>query len=121
MKKFLITFLLGLCAAAYSAPPVLADPGQAIVRQDKKKKDAGKKTETVTFKTNIHCKNCIKKVNDNIPFEKGVKDLEISLEDKLVTVTFDPSKTDEATLAKAIEKLGYTAEKTEPLKQKTTL
>ena len=114
MKRILITVLLGLFAVAYSAQPVLAEPGQATVRQDKKKKAADKKTETVTFKTTIHCKNCVKKVNDNISFEKGVKDLKVSLEDKLVTVTYDPSKTDEATLAKAIEKLGYKAEKTEP-------
>lgn len=114
MKRILITLLLGLCACAYSSQPVLAEPGHSIVRQqDKKKKDVGKKTETVTFKTTIHCKNCVKKVNDNISFEKGVKDLKISLEEKLVTVTYDPSKTDEATLAKAIEKLGYKVEKAE--------
>ena len=104
---------MGLGAVAYSAQPVLAEPGQATVRQDEKKKVSGKKTATVTFKTTIHCKNCVKKVNDNISFEKGVKDLKVSLENKLVTVTYDPSKTDEATLAKAIEKLGYKAEKTE--------
>ena len=114
MKRILITVLLGLGMVAYSAQPVLAEPGLASVQQDKKKKDSGKKAATVTFKTTIHCKNCVKKVNDNISFEKGVKDLKVSLEDKLVTVTYDPSKTDEATLAKAIEKLGYKAEKTEP-------
>ena len=116
MKRILITVLLGLGAATYSAQPVLAEPAQATVRQDKKQKVDGKKTATVTFKTTIHCKNCVKKVNDNISFEKGVKDLQVSLEDKLVTVTYDPSKTDEATLAKAIEKLGYKAEKAEPQK-----
>ena len=114
MKKILITILLGLCAVAYFAQPVMAEPGQATVLQDKKKKDADKKMATVTFKTTIHCKNCVKKVNDNISFEKGVKDLKVSLEDKQVTITYDPSKTDEATLAKAIEKLGYKAEKIEP-------
>jgi copper chaperone CopZ len=115
MKRILITLLLGLGAFAYATQPILAEPSHSIVRQqDKKKKDIDKKTETVTFKTTIHCKNCVKKVNDNISFEKGVKDLKISLEDKLVTVTYDPSKTDETTLAKAIEKLGYKAEKTEP-------
>lgn len=42
---------------------------------------------------------------------KGVEDLKISLEDKTVAITFNPAKTDEETLAKAIEKCGYTAEK----------
>ena len=39
---------------------------------------------------------------------KGVKNLKVSLEDKTVSVTYDPAKTDEATLKKEIEKLGFT-------------
>lgn len=35
----------------------------------------------------------------------------ISLDEKRITITYNPAKTDEATLAKAIEKCGYTAEK----------
>lgn len=116
MKRIIITVLLGLFAVAFYAQPVLAEPGYATVLQDNNKKKADKKTATVTFKTTIHCKNCVKKVNDNIAFEKGVKDLKISLDEKLVTITYDPSKTDEATLAKALEKLGYKAEKAEPQK-----
>jgi len=64
---------------------------------------------TVVFDTDIHCKNCAKKIEDNIAFEKGVKDLEISIEAKTVTVSFDPTKTDAETLRVAIEKLGYQA------------
>ena len=75
--------------------------------QDKKVK----KTETVTFKVSMHCKNCVSKITDNISFIKGVEDLKVSLDQKTVTITFNPAKTDEATLQKAIEKLGYTAEK----------
>ena len=116
MKRIIITVLLGLFAVAFYAQPVLAEPGYATVLQDNNKKKSDKKTATVTFKTTIHCKNCVKKVNDNIAFEKGVKDLKISLDEKLVTITYDPSKTDEATLAKALEKLGYKAEKAEPQK-----
>lgn len=66
---------------------------------------------TVVFESSIHCGNCAKKVEENISFEKGVKDLSVSVEEKTVTITYDPSKTDEETLAAAIEKLGYTAKK----------
>ncbi len=66
--------------------------------------------KTVVFATHLHCKNCVKKVQENISFEKGVKDLKVDLEAQTITVTYDPSKTDEATLAKAINKLGYKAE-----------
>ena len=75
--------------------------------QDKK----AKKTETVTFKVSMHCKNCVAKITDNISFIRGVEDLKVSLDQKTVTITYNPAKTDEATLQKAIEKLGYSAEK----------
>ena len=69
-----------------------------------------KKTETVTFKVSMHCKNCVAKITDNISFLKGVEDLKVSLDQKTVTITYNPTKTDEATLQKAIEKLGYSAQ-----------
>lgn len=113
MKKALITLLLVLGALAYTAAPAISMPSQESIQLQEKKKDAKKKTQTVTFRTSMHCKNCEKKITDNISFEKGVKDLKTSLEDKLVTITYVPSKTDEAALEEALEKLGYTVEKIE--------
>ena len=72
---------------AVEEPPVLAE--EEIVE----KKEIEKET---------------KKINDNIAFEKGVKDLSVSLDKKTVTISYDPSKTDEAKLKAALEKLGYT-------------
>ncbi len=63
--------------------------------------------QEVVFFVNLHCENCVKKVQENIPFEKGVKDLKISLDDKTVWVKYDPEKTTKEKLAAAIEKLGY--------------
>lgn len=60
--------------------------------------------------TNIHCKNCAAKVQDNIAFEKGVEDLKIDVPSKKVTITYNPKKTDVGKLVEAIKKLGYTAE-----------
>ena len=67
-----------------------------------------KETKKVVFNVGLHWQNCVKKVKENISFEKGVKALEVDLEKKTVTITYDPAKTNEATLRKAIEKLGYT-------------
>lgn len=64
----------------------------------------------VTFLTSIHCKKCENKIEENLSFEKGVKDLKINLEEKTVHVRYDSTKTDVETLRKAIQKLGYTAE-----------
>lgn len=69
-----------------------------------------KNLEKVIFSVGLHCQNCVKKVQENISFEKGVKALEVSLDKKTVTITYDPAKTDAAKLQKAIEKLGYKVE-----------
>ena len=61
----------------------------------------------VTFSVHLHCENCVKKVQENIAFEKGVKGLEISLEDQTVAIKYDAARTSEQTLKTAIEKLGY--------------
>lgn len=76
---------------------------ESVVAQAQKKA-----VKTVTFNVGMHCQNCVKKVKENISFEKGVKALEVNLEKKTVTITYDPAKTNEATLKKAVEKLGYT-------------
>ena len=106
MKKILATLILALGAISFTAAPLLAASSEPSTLQQSKKK----KTETVTFTVGMHCKNCVKKVTDNISFEKGVKDLKVSLEDKTVTITYDPAKTNPETLKKAIEKLGYKVE-----------
>ena len=64
----------------------------------------------VVFATSIHCANCGKKVQENIAFEKGVKDLKVDVPGKTVTVTFNPAKTDTLKLKAALKKLGYSAE-----------
>ena len=105
MKHIIIALF---CALLLASPAAMAVSGNAVSSvQDKKVK----KTATVVFNVNMHCKNCVAKVTDNISFLKGVEDLKVSLDDKQVTITYNTAKTDEATLQKAIEKLGYTAEK----------
>lgn len=84
-------------------PAAAAAPMAEKIEQHAKKAA----TKTVTFNVSMHCKNCVKKINDNVAFEKGVKDLSVSLDSKTVTVTYDPARTDVAKLKAALEKLGY--------------
>ena len=63
----------------------------------------------VVFMTNLHCDKCALKIQDNVAFEKGVKDMSCDVETKKVTVVFDTAKTDTLKLQSAIEKLGYSA------------
>lgn len=96
MKKIL-TLILSAAILAFAADS--AEAAKKVV-----------KTETVSFSTNLHCHNCVKKVNDNLAFEKGVKDLKVSLDQQSITVTYDPAKTSKEKLSSAIKKLGYKAE-----------
>lgn len=107
MKSLFILLSLLLAAPAASA----AIPAETSVTRSAPDK---KETKTVTFKTMMHCDNCVKKVTENISFIRGVKDLKVSLDENLVTVTYDPARTNEELLAAAIRKLGYEAEKVEP-------
>lgn len=71
---------------------------------------AEKKTCTTEFLTDIDCPHCVKKITDTIPYEKGVKDCKVDVPTKTVTITYDPAKTDNATLIKALAKLKIKAE-----------
>lgn len=64
----------------------------------------------VVFASTIHCDKCGMKVQENISFEKGVKDLKVDVPGKTITVVFNPARTDTLKLKKAINKLGYEAE-----------
>lgn len=110
MKQILILIFSALLLAS----PIAIAANSSIVSslQDKKVKKE-KKNIIVTYNVSMHCKNCVAKIKDNISFLKGIEDLKVSLDEKTVTLTYDPAKTDESTLQKAIEKLGYTAEKVE--------
>ncbi|MDR2628078.1 MAG: heavy-metal-associated domain-containing protein [Dysgonamonadaceae bacterium] len=84
--------------------------GLGLSAQEKQDKSKKKKSETVTFAVNIHCDNCKVKIEKNISWEKGVKNLRVDPEKKTVTIVYNPQKTTEENLKKAIEKLGYTCE-----------
>lgn len=109
MKKIIIT--LAVAAATLLAVPATLNATVASVPGIEKK---AAKTETVTYKTSMHCAKCEKKICDNVAFESGVKNLKTNLDQKTVTVTYDPAKTDKEKIAKAIKKLGYTAEEVKP-------
>lgn len=96
MKKAIIIIM-----AALMAMPVLS---MADNKPSKKKKGEVKE---VTFVVEFDCENCAKKIRENVAFEKGVKDLKVTLEDKTVALKYDAAKTTETALKASIEELGY--------------
>ena len=104
MKRIILIALAAIMTVSASASEFQA---AAPAAQTQKKAKKTKEVKEVVFDVHLHCINCVKKVQENISFEKGVKDLKVSLADQTVAIKFDPSKTSEQTLKSAIESLGY--------------
>lgn len=82
--------------------------GIGIANAQQPKADA--KSVTTVFVTDIDCQGCAKKVTNTIPYEKGVKDVQVDVATKTVTVTYDSTKTTEEALVKAFAKIKIKAE-----------
>ncbi len=70
--------------------------------------------KVVTYKVSMDCGGCAKKVEKNLPFEKGVKDLSIDMSKREVTVTFEDTKTSVEKIEEALEKLDFEVEVVKP-------
>lgn len=73
-----------------------------------KKGDATLKT--TVFLTDVDCETCAKKIDNSLPFQKGVKEVKVDVPTRKVTVTFDTTKTNEEALIKAFKKIKINAE-----------
>ena len=100
MKRIIVIAIAALMGfSAYAADTVMAGASAQIFKKSKAE------VKEVVFNVNLHCNSCVKKVQENIAFEKGVKGLEVSLEKQTVAVKYDPAKTSVETLKAAIQKL----------------
>lgn len=62
--------------------------------------------KTVVFNVDMHCSSCKAKVEKNLPFEKGVRDLKVDMKTKTVKIVYRADKNTETNLIKAIQKCG---------------
>lgn len=67
-------------------------------------------TKTTNFKMHLHCEDCKNKIEANIPFQKGVKDLFVNIDTNVVTVVYNPEKTDSTEIAAAFKRLDFKVE-----------
>ena len=101
MKRIVVIAIAALMGfAAYAADTVMTETSASSQVFKKSKAEI----KEVVFKVNLHCNSCVKKVQENIAFEKGVKGLEVSLEKQIIAVKYDASKTSVETLKAAIQK-----------------
>ncbi|WP_019990205.1 heavy-metal-associated domain-containing protein [Rudanella lutea] len=71
---------------------------------------ADDKEKEVKIKTSAVCEMCKERIERNLAFEKGVRESNLNLEDKVVTVKYNPKKTDVAKIKSNITKTGYDAD-----------
>lgn len=93
MKKIVSIIALVLALLALVVGSVVAAP------------KAEKKIATVVFTTDLDCQHCAQKVLNTIPYEKGIKDVQVDVPTKSVTVKFDEAKNSIESLTKAFESI----------------
>ena len=68
------------------------------------------KDKEIKIKTSAICGMCKARIERNLAFEKGVKESDLDVKTKIVTIKYNPAKTDVTKLKANISKTGYDAE-----------
>lgn len=71
---------------------------------------AGEKPQTIKIKTSAICEMCKERIERQLAYTKGVKESNLNLDDKVVTVSYFAKKVDAAKIKKAITEVGYDAD-----------
>jgi copper chaperone CopZ len=69
-----------------------------------------KQEEEVKIKTSAVCKMCKATIEKSLAYEKGIKTATLDVPSQIVTVTYNPKKTDADRIKKAINQTGYDAD-----------
>lgn len=68
------------------------------------------KMKAVKIQTTAQCDMCKLRIEEALAFRKGVKNAQLNLEDKVVTVIYNPKKTNPDRIREVIAKVGYQAD-----------
>ncbi len=71
--------------------------GSVMAQKSEKKQ---KSIVSTVFVTDVDCEGCAKKIYDYIPFVRGVKDVQVNVKERTVTVEYDESKSNIEALTK---------------------
>lgn len=99
MKKLISTLFLVTCI-------IVGAKSQNI--QDSTLNSDG--TVTINIKTSAVCEMCKETLEKAMAYEKGVKNSELNVDTKMLTVTYDAKKTHAAKIKVAVTKAGYDAD-----------
>lgn len=107
--KSIITVLASFMVLTLSAQrPVEIDDAQKVPETKAVVEvDGGHKVE---IKTSAICDMCKETLEYDLAFEKGVKEAVLNLDDKVLSITYNPKRTDPKKLRERITKVGYHAD-----------
>ena len=71
---------------------------------------ASGKSDTLRIKTSAVCGQCKDRIEQNMAFEKGIKDVSLDLDTKIVAIRYNPKSTTPDQIRRKISKLGYDAD-----------
>ncbi|MDJ1505152.1 heavy metal-associated domain-containing protein [Xanthocytophaga agilis] len=71
---------------------------------------AQSKNAEVKIKTSAVCKMCKKTLETSLSYEKGVQSSNLDVDSKVLTVAYNPKKTNPDQIRKAVAKTGYDAD-----------
>lgn len=67
-------------------------------------------TETIKIKTSSQCEMCKETIEKGMAYEKGVKKAVLDVETSILTVEYNPKKTNPDLIKKAVAATGYDAD-----------
>lgn len=68
------------------------------------------KTKTISIQTSSQCEMCKETIEKGMAFEKGVKKANLDVESSVLTVEYNPKKTNPDLIKKAVAAIGYDAD-----------
>jgi mercuric ion binding protein len=71
-----------------------------------------KNTKEIKIQTSAQCGMCKDRIEGAFAYETGVKKTNLDLQTKILTVVYNPAKTDENKIRKILNDLGYDADDT---------
>lgn len=66
----------------------------------------------IKIQTSAVCGMCKDRIEETLAYEEGVKEAVLDMNTKIVSVTYNPKKTDVSKIKTAINKIGYDADET---------
>lgn len=110
--KTIITLILAMSTVISFAQNTTSDVSdmKKLEVQDKEPIEEVAGGHKIEIKTSAICDMCKETLEYDLAFEKGVKEATLNLEDKVLTVVYNPKRTNPKKLRERITKVGYHAD-----------